>query len=207
MVFEFLAGLDNTHMFLMIIIFVLFVMSMKKAFSIVVNTVWVAGISLLFPIIMNRFFGLDIPTDIDSLLSFTTLGVGLYFVWVVASTIYKILNIAGKFMGKVPKPQISLPKKGEKEDKYSRKEVQLREKELKLQEREMRLKEKEEKKKEKHDSWMARLNSSQKPVGKNAKKEDDFVELEDKEDPKKKNFAEPMKEINPKKKKKDKEED
>ncbi len=200
MAFEFLAGLDNTHMFLIIIIFVLFVMSMKKAFSIVVNTVWVAGISLVFPIVMNRFFGFDIPVDVDSLLSFMTLGVGLYFVWVVASTTYKILNLAGKFMGKVPKPSISLPKKEGKDEKYSKKEMQLREKELKLQEREMKLKEKEDKKKESKDRWMSQLNSRQRPVGKNAKKEDDFVELKD-EEPKRKNFAEPMREI--KKKKKD----
>lgn len=201
--FEFLGGLDATNLMLLLVIFVLFVLSMKKAFSIVINTVWAAGISLLFPIVMNRLLGFDIPMDPDTLLSFMLVGVGVYFIYVLASSIYKVLGIAEKVIAKVPKPSISIPK-GEKETaKEGRKEIQLRERELKLQEREMKLKEKAAARNEKHGKWMARVEESKAPKRKTKDiRADEYVEIKDSEEkPKKKSFAEPMKEIKHKSKK------
>jgi hypothetical protein len=194
MAFEFLTTLDTTSLLLLLIIFILFVLSMKKAFTIVINTVWAAGLSLLFPIVMNRFFGFDIPVDMNSLISFMMIGVGLYFIYVLGSSIYKILGTAEKLFAKVPKPSISLPKGEHQKD--SRSDLKLREKELKLKEKELRLKEKEDRAKEAHGRWMAQVETSKKS---SVNRKDDYVELEDK--PERKNFAEPVKEIKHKKKK------
>ena len=191
--FDFLANLDATNLFLLLIIFVLFVLSMKKAFSIVINTVWAAGVSLLFPVVMNRLLGFDIPMDPDTLLTFMIVGVGIYFVYVLATSVYKILGIAQKAVAKVPKPHISLPKGVDKE---SKKESQLRERELRLQERELKLKEKEAKRSDSHGKWMARVEESKTPKTSKKKPVDGYVELKDEP---KKNFAEPLREIKRKK--------
>ena len=110
--FEFLSTLDSTNFLLLAIIFILFVVSAKKSMSIVINIVWAAGVSLLFPVVMNKFLGFDIPTDINTLVSFMLLGVGAYFLYLVASSIYKALGIAEKAFNKIPKPSVSLPKGG-----------------------------------------------------------------------------------------------
>ena len=197
--FEFLSTLDSTNFLLLAIIFILFVVSAKKSMSIVINIVWAAGVSLLFPVVMNKFLGFDIPTDINPLVSFMLLGVGAYFLYLVASSIYKALGIAEKAFNKIPKPKVSLPK-GDGESRDDRK---IRERELKLAEREMKLKEKEAKRNEKHANWMSRIEESKEP--KRKAKRDEYVELKDTDDkPRKKNFAEPVKEI---KHKKAKEED
>ena len=196
--FEFLTTLDSTNFMLLAIIFILFVVSAKKSMGIVINIVWAAGVSLLFPVVMNKFLGFAIPTDINTLMSFMILGVGAYFLYLVASSIYKALGIAEKAFARVPKPNVSLPKGGG-DDRAERK---LREREMKLAEREMKLKEKESKRNEKHANWMSRIEESKAPKRKVKEAAEEYLELKD-EEPKKKNFSEPMKEIRHKKKSKE----
>ncbi|MBI4174463.1 MAG: hypothetical protein HY517_02360 [Candidatus Aenigmarchaeota archaeon] len=152
MPFEFLSNLDTTTTFLLLIIFILFVLAMKKIMGILKNAVIIAFAAVLFPIVMNRFFGYDIPMDPDSIVSFILLGLGVYFVYLIAKAIYSMLKLAERFAKeKVPKIERPAKEKEEKEEKTGKKDKK-REKELEEKERELEKREQELRWKEKIES-------------------------------------------------------
>lgn len=192
MAFDFLSSLDTTTMFLLLIIFILFVLSMKRVFSIIKNAIFIAVASILFPIVMNSFFGFNIPTDTDSIVSFILLGLGLYFIYMLGKSVYKVLKL-GEGVAKKVVPKIERGKK--KDDKQDNKkddddEYEEREKELDKREKELRQQEKEVR-------FRSAIGAS-KPKKKNA--DDDYVELKDTESkPKKSSHVEPLPVIDHKK--------
>src|SRR3990167_7608704 len=143
MAFEFLSSLDTMTAFLLLVIFILFVFSMKKVFSVLMNLVVIGAVSLLFPVVMNRFFGFDIPIDSDSLISFVLLGIGVYFVYLVAKSLYKVLGIAER-AGKKYMPERKQKREERAGNKYKEMEKELkgREKELAKKEHEIQWKSK-----------------------------------------------------------------
>ena len=193
MAFDFLSSMDTTTLFLLLIIFILFVLSMKRVFSIIKNAIFIAVASILFPIVMNSFFGFNIPTDTDSIVSFILLGLGLYFIYMLGKSIYKVLKL-GEGAAKKVIPKIDHEKKGKKEKhddeedeqydfKEREKKLEKREKELKQQEREVR--------------FRSAIGAG-KPKKKN--EDDDYVTLEDTESkPKKSSHVEPLPVIDHKK--------
>lgn len=174
MAFEFLSNLDTTTMFLLLIIFILFVVSMKKAFSIILNAVWIVIAAILFPVVMNRFFGFDIPIDRDSMFSFILLGLGIYFVYLVGKSIYKILGMAEKAAKKVPVPHIEKKAKEKDEEEPDKKDKseKKREKELEARERELQ-------KKEQQIRFSEAVQKRARKTGTPARWTKDYVELED----------------------------
>lgn len=190
MAFEFLSNLDTTTMFLLLIIFILFVVSMKKAFSIILNAVWIVIAAILFPVVMNRFLGFDIPIDRDSMFSFILLGLSVYFVYLIGKSIYKVLGMAEKAAKKVPVPhgekkvkEKEEKKEPDKRDKKKEKELEEREKDLQKKEQQIRFASAIQKKR-RPGSW-----------------EKDYAELEVKEKPKNSHIT-PLSIIEHKKKKK-----
>lgn len=158
MAFEFLSNLDTTTLFLLLIIFILFVISMKRVFSIVMNGIWIAVASVLFPIVMNRLFGFDIPTDADSLISFLLLGLGMYFVYLVGKSVHKILGLTERIAKKtMPKREKSKEEKKERGEEQDNKKEERRQKEKELEEREMELR-----KKEQEIQWKSAIHESKK---------------------------------------------
>lgn len=159
MAFEFLSNLDATTTFLLLIIFILFILAMKKVMGILKNAVIIAVAAVMFPIVMNRFFGYDIPMDPDSIVSFILLGLGIYFVYLLARSIYHILKFTERFAKdkaeKIPKIESGKKEKDDKEekpekrDKEKERELKEREKELTKREQELKWKEKIESKKRK----------------------------------------------------------
>src|SRR3989344_4652172 len=139
MAFEFLSSLDTMTAFLLLVIFILFVFSMKKVFSVV----------------MNRFFGFDIPIDSDSLISFVLLGIGVYFVYLVAKSLYKVLGMAER-AGKKYMP------KGKKEEPEREPEEKADNKKYKEMEKELKEREKELAKKEHEIQWKSNLQKEKK---------------------------------------------
>lgn len=195
MVFEFLSNMNTTTAFLLLIIFILFVVSMKKAFSIILNAVWITIAAIVFPVVMNRFFGFDIPIDRDSIFSFILLGLSIYFVFLIGKSIYKVLGMAEKAAKKVPLPHVErkAKEKGEKEepdkrDKKREKELEEREKELQKKEQQIRFASAIQKKKPKN--W-----------------EKDYAELEEVKEKPRSSHVTPLPVIEHKKKKKKHEED
>jgi hypothetical protein len=97
------SGLNSTNGLLILIIFILFVLSMKKVFRIVMNAVWIVVAAVLFPIFASRVLGLPVPSDIDSILFLVTASLGLYFIYLIAKSIYSLLGFAEKVGRKMPK--------------------------------------------------------------------------------------------------------
>lgn len=169
--FDFLATMNSTTMILFLLVFLLFVMSMKKALSIAWNAVWIAGISVIFPVVMNKLFDFSIPTDVDSLMSFMILGLGAYFIWLVASSVYKVLEEVEKVTSKIPKPTVpQIPHEGKHVEKETKSRNSDREKELDKREEELR-------KREEHVRWMSKLEQSKKSKKRND--DDDYAEMKD----------------------------
>ena len=96
---EFLSGLDSTMLIFVVVALIIFIFLIRKIFSIVFNLFIVAIISAAFPFVMNYFLNYNLPTDMNSLISFLTLGVTIYVLYVVATLVYKTLGIFEKVLG------------------------------------------------------------------------------------------------------------
>ena len=88
--------LGNTNTTLLLIVFVLFIFSMKKVLSVLINAMWIVAGSAVFPILANKILGLPVAIDGNSILFFVTTGLGLYALYILASSIYKVLGIFEK---------------------------------------------------------------------------------------------------------------
>lgn len=78
------------------LVFILFVLSIKKLKKIVFNALWISLAAVLFPIAMNRMFGLAVAVDAGSIIFYLTIGLGAYFVYLLARSVYTVLGIAEK---------------------------------------------------------------------------------------------------------------
>lgn len=96
MAFDLIGALGNANTTILLVIFVLFVFSLKKVLSVLVNAMWIVAGSALFPIIANKLLGLPVAIDGNSILFFVTTGMGLYALYILASSIYKVLGIFEK---------------------------------------------------------------------------------------------------------------
>jgi len=111
---EFLSGLNNIQV-LLIIIFVLFVFSIKKVLSVALNSLWIAAAAVLAPIILNRIFSLPMAIDTDSLIFYMMLGLGAYMIYLLGKAVYILLGMAEKFGKDVTAPvRKSMEKRHEK---------------------------------------------------------------------------------------------
>ncbi len=89
------GSLSITHIFLAIV-FILFVLSIKKLKKIVFNALLIAVAAVLFPILMNVIFDLPLSIDGSSIIFYMTVGLGTYFLYLFARAIYVTLGIAEK---------------------------------------------------------------------------------------------------------------
>jgi len=107
------------------------VLAIKKLKKIVFNALWISLAAVLFPIAMNRLFGLAIATDANSIIFYLTLGLGAYFVYLLARAVYTMLGIAERLVSPITRhiKGISAHKREKKIDKL----VKEKEKEERLQ--------------------------------------------------------------------------
>ncbi len=115
MVLEFLQNFSTTDALLIVILLILFIIFIKKLIQLIKNVIIISIACLIFPIIVNRFLGFSLPTDLNSLIGYVTLGLAAYVVYTIVKTVYSILKIGSKI----------LPKGGSKKGK---KEVKIVEK-------------------------------------------------------------------------------
>lgn len=78
------------------IVFILFVLAIKRVTKILMTCAWITAAAVLFPIIANKVFGLAVPVDTDSIIFFVTVGLGGYFLFLFASSLYRVLAFAEK---------------------------------------------------------------------------------------------------------------
>ncbi len=119
------------ELIIVVAIFVLFLFISKKIVKTVLNIVWITAASAAFPFTM-RFLGFSFSTDINSVMFFVVLGLGLYFLYMLARIVYALLGAAEKSARFVAYPLRSAKKhKEEKMKKKVEKFVKEREKESK----------------------------------------------------------------------------
>ncbi|MBI2971665.1 MAG: hypothetical protein HYY37_04585 [Candidatus Aenigmarchaeota archaeon] len=81
---------------LVIILFILFVIAIKKSYEILKNVILIAGAAILFPLVMNNMLGFSLSTSADAVVMYITAGVGLYLLYLFAKSIYTFLGIVEK---------------------------------------------------------------------------------------------------------------
>ena len=111
MVLEFLQNFSTTDALLIVILLILFIIFIKKLIALIKNVVIISIACLIFPILVNRFLDLSLPTDLNSMIGYVTLGLAAYVIYTVLKTGYGILRIGSKILPK------GGPKKGKKEVK------------------------------------------------------------------------------------------
>lgn len=127
--------LDNINILyiMLLAIFILAILSLKKVVGILKNAMWIAVASVLFPIIMNKLFDFPIGTDADTLLTFMFLGLLTYGLFILGKSIYTALGSLEKSSKKITEPMRNamLKKSVDKQKKLETKIQKERENQLK----------------------------------------------------------------------------
>lgn len=77
----------------LLLIFVLFIILVRKMVKIAFSAIWISLISALFPLFLRFGLGMDIPLTFSTFVFYITLGLGLFCVYLLASLIYKALGL------------------------------------------------------------------------------------------------------------------
>jgi len=115
MALEFLAGVGTEKLVLLIIVFFVFVILVRKVVGTLKNMLWIAVAAVLFPLVANRFLGLAVPVDVDSIIFFIVVGEAAYLIYVAA----KFFRFFSRLGGRKParKPVKEHQKKADKNNK------------------------------------------------------------------------------------------
>jgi len=92
---EFINSIGTFNLMLIIFVFIIFLVLMRKVIKTVINIVWISAASALFPLVLN-FLGFSVPLKLDTILFFLILGLGLYFIYILGKIIYTMLGIVEK---------------------------------------------------------------------------------------------------------------
>ena len=92
---EFISNIGTLNLMIILFIFIIFLILMKKVIKTVINILWISAASALFPVILG-FLGFSIPLTLDTILFFLTLGLGLYFIYILGKIIYTMLGVVEK---------------------------------------------------------------------------------------------------------------
>jgi hypothetical protein len=101
MVLEMLSNPSTTDILMLTVLFLLFVMAIKKIMGIVTNMIMVSVAAILFPVLVNRILGFPIPTDTHSLITYVMVGIGAYFAYMGLKYVASGLKSANKAVKKV----------------------------------------------------------------------------------------------------------
>lgn len=87
--------------FLLISSFILFIFFVKKVFSIILHASLVAVASAAFPFVANyvgltKLLGVSLAPNFNSVIFFVTLGLTIYFIYLVGKMIYSALGFFSK---------------------------------------------------------------------------------------------------------------
>lgn len=103
---------------LILAIFIAFLIVIRRAAKILLNTILIVLASAAFPIIMN-FLGFPVELTLGNILFFVLLGVALYLIYLFGKFIYSALGIAEKFVKSIPPKAKKKKKEIENEVKKS----------------------------------------------------------------------------------------
>jgi Cu/Ag efflux pump CusA len=106
------------------IILALFLIALRKAIRVLFSLLWISALSALFPFAM-QFLGFNVSTDLNSIIFFVTLGVGLYVIYIIGKVVYAFLGLAEK-AGKAATYPLRNAKKQKDEKKIKKMEEMLK---------------------------------------------------------------------------------
>ena len=92
---DFVALIQNTfgtNIIFFAIFFFIFIFIMYKLFQLAIRLAIIAVLGGAFPLIMDRFFGYDIPITVQNIIWFALFAVGLYFIFAAARLLYKVIR-------------------------------------------------------------------------------------------------------------------
>lgn len=179
------------------IVFVLFVLAIKRVVAVLVNCLWIGAASVLFPVVANKVFGWP-AVDANSILFFMALGLGAYFIYLFAASVHRILSVAETSA----RPAVSLAgglfrringiagiMKKASEKRKADSEAKKEERTRKQEEESVRRKEEEERRTEeakRHAAELRMKEIEERGKGHLARKEsfDDYLVIEDPDAPK-----------------------
>ncbi len=141
-VFDFVSQLGTMNLLLVLAVFVVFIFLMKKVMKTLLNMIWISIASAAFPFVLG-FMGYSVPLNIDTIIFFIIMGIGLYFIYIFARIVYTALGIIEKGAKIVAFP-VTQHSKSRKEKTQKKMEEFIKEREQ--QQKEMEKLEKEKKK-------------------------------------------------------------
>ena len=100
-----------------IMLFIVFVIVVRKAVSVLLNALLIAAISAFFPLFMIFFAGYPLPLSIPTFVFFISLGLGLYALYILARMLYSFFSA----IEKICSPAKATEKRLQKLEKKSRK--------------------------------------------------------------------------------------
>lgn len=77
----------------LLVVFVLFIIVTRKVVRTIMSAVWIVILSAIFPIAANYFLGFSFPLTLETFVSFVTLGVGLFALYILVKLVYKFLGL------------------------------------------------------------------------------------------------------------------
>ncbi len=92
---EFIQEIGTFSLVLILLLFVVFLVLIKKVVKTIINIVIVSAASAAFPLVL-RFLGFSVPLNIDTILFFLIIGLGLYMFYLLGKIIYSALGIVEK---------------------------------------------------------------------------------------------------------------
>ena len=126
-VFGFAINIGLGELLIFVVIFVLFLVISRKIVKTVMNLLWISVASAVFPFAM-RFLGLNFSADLNSMIFYIALGIGLYFVYMLGRIVYALIGFVGKSSKFIAYPMKSSRKnKEEKTRKQMEKLVRKKE--------------------------------------------------------------------------------
>lgn len=166
MVLEILTSLiqiDTAYLLLILIIFAVFVLLMKKVIKTVINMLWIALASAAFPFVLNMLIGMSLPINLNTIILFVTIGIGMYFIYLLGKIIYTMLSVAEKGAKAVAYPiTYRSRKKKEEVEKKMGEFIQERDEQQKEAEKQEKEAEKQEKEQEKQKKELEKQGKEQK---------------------------------------------
>lgn len=94
-VFGFAINIGLGELLIFVVIFAMFLVISRKIVKTVMNLLWISLASAAFPFAMH-FLGLNFSADLNSMIFYIALGIGLYFVYMLGRIVYALIGFAGK---------------------------------------------------------------------------------------------------------------
>lgn len=112
MVLDFLVSLGPVNFIVITAALVVFIYWFKSLISLLKGCFFVGIASAIFPVAAVKFFGFSMTLNVDTLVGFVSLGLGLYFIFMFGKTVHRVLSIGIKPVSFLAKSFSGKPRSG-----------------------------------------------------------------------------------------------